>query len=271
MLSVLVCANGPARARKTRVTGRIIVSKTQTHCSRVKYAYWMYEVPDLPHPPCRKGLHSYLVTLNKWNSKRAAKLLRNKDKTAVVKLHGVQLEPRMLVVPKEGQSYEVTITNTDRFRHQIFSPHPKHKDVGSGILEPGSSTTVRFESLPAVEEGKVAYVPLRCRRFGHIKGGVAFVRSTFYSRVGARGRFSLPRVERGTYVLRVWNRGKQVHKREIKVRRRTLRVKIDLRPEEEKQKAKKKATPRPDKNKKQSDKKRRRRRRRRRRTRRRRR
>lgn len=221
----------PASARKTRVVGRIKLPKSKLECGEIEKAYWAFEVPDLPHPPCRAGMHGYLVTLDHWDAKRAKKLSGGRTNPSI-KLHGVQLEPRMLVVPKESQSYDVTITNTDRFGHEIYSPG--NDKLGTETINPSTSRTVRFDSLPAVERGAVAYYPLRDKSFSHVEGGVAFVRSTAYSKVDRSGRFLIKRVPSGTYALRVWHRGKKIHQQEIKVRRRPVRMTIDLRPEKQK-------------------------------------
>ena len=253
-----------ARRRKATVRGILKAPRNKAQCSPPKKAYWSFEVPNLPHPPCRPVYQYYLITLDTWDAKRAKKLSGGERKNPVVTLKGVDFAPKLIVVPKDAQSYDVTLRNTDRFKHAIYSP--KHKGIGVERIESSTSSTVRFESLPALSKGAVHFIPLKCKLFSHMNGGVAFVRSTAYAVVGPRGRFVIRRVPRGEYTLRVWRKGQKVHERKIKVGRRGARLDLDLLKKKERasKKDKKEASDKKDEEKEKSSSRRRRRRRRRR-------
>ncbi len=215
------------RGGTAMITGTLRASRDldmKDQCAPAETAYWSFGVPSLPHPPCRPVYSKYIITLDHWNPKDARKALSGKDLTII--LGGVDFEPPLIAIPKEGQSYYVTIRNTDRFRHGVYSPGNKNIDVE--FIESGTASTMKFASLPSLKRGEVLYYPLRCKYFDHMRGGVAFVHSTSYAIVGPRGHFSIPRVPPGKYTLRVWRKGETIHEKSITVDRKGLRLDLNL-------------------------------------------
>lgn len=223
-----------ARRRNSQVNGILNAPKSKGQCTTPETAYWSFGVPNLPHPPCRPIYWSYIITLDHWNEGDARKLRGDSRENPTVTIKGVDFNPKIIAIPKESQSYEVTIRNTDRFKHEIYSPEVKK--LGTEVIESSVSSTMRFASLPSLAKGEVYYVPLRCKLFDHMRGGVAFVHSTAYAIVGPRGRFSISRVPHGKYTLRVWKKDKKIHEKEITVGRRGVSLKLNL-IEEKKKKA----------------------------------
>lgn len=220
-------SSGGQRGGTASITGTLKSSRDldlKDQCATPETAYWSFGVPGLSHPPCRPVYAKYIITLDHWNQEEARKALSGKDLT--IKLEGVDFKPVLTVIPKEGQTYHVTIRNTDRFRHAIHSP--ENKNIDTEIIESGTAASMKFSSLPSLDRGEVLYYPLRCKYFDHMRGGVAFVHSTSYAVVGPQGRFSIQRVPPGKYRLKVWRKGEKIHEKSITVDRRGLRLDLNL-------------------------------------------
>ena len=219
--AVILTALGQAHARTATVSGVIKAPGDRSHCSRFAKAYWAFEVPNLPHLPCRPRLNGYIVTLNLWQAKRA-----RTSKGYAVKLYGVQFKPRILIIPKDAQSYDVTIENQDRYKHQIFSPDAPR--LGRELIAPNGNRTIQFDKLSPLQEGHLQMFRLRCRFFPHMQGAVAFTRSTAFAVANRRGGFRIRRVPTGKYVLRVYHWGQKVYEKPVTVGKRGANVTVKL-------------------------------------------
>ncbi len=209
--------------------GRILVPRSQKACRSVQKAYWQFTVPNVTPPSCRPEVGGYLVTLDEWDPKVAKRMWRRATKGGTsprVRIYGVSFVPRVLLVPKEEQSYQVVVTNQDRFLHEVYSPDKKG-DEGQ-VVAPDGSLTENFDGLRPLDAGEAQFFRLRCKRFAHMRGAVVFVRSTALAVTGPTGRFRIP-VSQGRHLLRVWHDGKKVAERTVTVGRRPSDVTIDLR------------------------------------------
>ncbi len=234
---------GARRRRKKKYTLRGLVRAPgdRSHCRTPAFAYWVFTVPNVTPPPCRPRLVDYLVTGDEWDGKVAEGMLRKLGAGGIeVKIHGVRFEPRVLVVPKDAQSYEVTFQNRDRFFHEVLAPGNK---VSSLAVPPMGSATLEFPDLPPLGTGEVRWFRLGDRWFPHMRGAVVFVRSTALAVPDPAGRFSL-RLAPGDHVLRLWHRGRLVAKRKVTVRRRTKPVIFEVGPKAQKARPKERTAPR---------------------------
>lgn len=223
LLSFLLVEALPYPAHGATITGTLKAKASLAHCARSQKAYWSFEVESLPHIPCRPRLTGYLVTLDLWQVKGAPT-----TRSHALKLSGFAFSPDLLVIPKDSQAYEVTVTNEDRFAHKIFSP--ASKELGRELISPNESRTLKFEGLSPLPEGQVQVFPMRCERFPHMLGAVVFVRSTAYDVVDPHGRFRIKNVPKGTYTLRVFRFGQQVSEQKVTVGRKPVNIDIDLLP-----------------------------------------
>ena len=101
--------------------------------------------------------------------------------------------PTITVIPI-GAS--VRFENTDRIYHRVFSISPA-KPFELGGTAPGSSNEVRFD--------RTGLIQLYCNLHSNEAGFVLVTPNRAFTRPDSLGRFRLPKLPEGTYVLHVWH------------------------------------------------------------------
>lgn len=134
---------------------------------------------------------------------------------ATVTLHGLRMDPRVVVVPLGGA---VEFKNDDRV------PHTLYIERASSLMAPaptpaGQSRTQKFY---AAGEYRV-----RDEEYPHIEGTVLVQQSPFYARLDDKGGFKLE-VPEGKYTLKVFWRDKWVATQPIEVGTRTTEVTVQV-------------------------------------------
>lgn len=110
-----------------------------------------------------------------------------------VALREDRFAPRVLAVPA-GTSVE--LANRDRFYHSTFSVSgAKRFDLGK--TAPGRRDTLEF--------GRAGVVNLHCEIHPRAVGYVVVTPNRAYATPDSMGRFSIPRLPRGRYVLHAWH------------------------------------------------------------------
>jgi high-affinity iron transporter len=123
---------------------------------------------------------------------------------ALVRQVGLLFVPRVQVA-RLGQS--ATITNEDAETHSVHN-------IGAGqnfnlVMAPGLTMKVPLDS--------VGVVKLVCDVHSHMRGYVLVSRSPWAAVCSADGRFQIPDVPEGRYLLRVWHEMGDELKKEIKI------------------------------------------------------
>lgn len=205
MLLVLACA---ATASATTVRGNVILPiepRVPEHD-----AHWRVENGVLPLGPRQPDPHADLVVVLDGPSTGKEKL-----GNATVTLHGLRLDPRVVVVPIGGA---VEFKNEDRV------PHTLYVERATSMMSPtptpaGQSRTQKFY---AVGEYKI-----RDEEYPHIEGAVLAVQSPFVARVDDKGNFKLD-VPEGKYTLKVFYRDKWVVTQPLEVGTKTTEVNVQV-------------------------------------------
>ncbi|MCD6499147.1 MAG: hypothetical protein J7M25_12725 [Deltaproteobacteria bacterium] len=230
LLMILLVSAPTAHARTAFVRGQILAAPDRSTCRPPVKAYWSFQVPNLTAPLCHPGIRGYLVTIDQWDARRAKAMMakaRHGRSGPTIDLYGVRFKPSILMIPKENQSYDITFINRDRFTHEIFSPNAS--SAGSTVIPPDGTGVLHFSGLAPLDDGTIQTFTLRCRRFAHMQGTVAFVHTTASVLANRGGAFFITRVSLGSHVLRVWYHGRKVHEQTIQVGRRGVTLTVDLR------------------------------------------
>ena len=144
------------------------------------------------HAAPKAGPQDAIVYLEKVPDKVEATLARA-PQAAVVAQENHRFVPR--VVPVVAGS-TVRFENRDRVYHNVFSVAPtKRFDVGK--YAPGKFKEVRFDSAGVIQ--------LFCDIDPAMSGYVVVLPHHAFARPDAMGAFTLPRLPRGTYTVKVWH------------------------------------------------------------------
>lgn len=109
---------------------------------------------------------------------------------------GTRFSPRVVVIPAGG---EVEFANPDQLYHSAFSVSGARRfDLGK--LRPGRRDTLAFP--------KSGVVNLHCEIHPKAVGYVVVTPNHAYARPDRSGRFRLPKLPPGSYVLRAWHPAK---------------------------------------------------------------
>lgn len=99
-----------------------------------------------------------------------------------------------VVVVTPGSAVE--FPNRDPFDHNIFTNEPG-SEFDAGLYGRGESASATFR--------KVGAVPIYCNIHSRMVGHVVVVGTPYFAQAAADGRWSIPRVPAGRYVLRFWH------------------------------------------------------------------
>ena len=122
-----------------------------------------------------------------------------------VELKDQGFRPRILAIPA-GSSVE--FANHDTLFHSVFSVSPARK-FDLGRCGRGKTRRVTFE--------RPGLVKVYCTIHPNMAAYILVVPSEVFARPDSLGRFALPRLPRGTYVVNVWHPDFPVVRRNVKV------------------------------------------------------
>lgn len=116
---------------------------------------------------------------------------------ATVELHGLRLDPRVVVVPVGGS---VEFKNSDRVPHTLYIEH------ATSLMkpEPTPAQQARTQKFYAAGEYRV-----RDEEYPHIDGDVIVLSTPWFTRLDDKGQFKIELPE-GKYTLRIFWRDKWV-------------------------------------------------------------
>jgi plastocyanin len=134
---------------------------------------------------------------------------------ATAELHGLRLDPRVVVVPVGGT---VEFKNDDRLPHTLYVEH------ATSLMkpEPTPSGQSRTQKFYASGEYRV-----RDEEFPHVDGMVLVLQSPYFARLDEKGQFKLD-VPEGKYTLRVFYRDRWVVTQPLDVAAHTTEVTIQV-------------------------------------------
>jgi plastocyanin len=122
-----------------------------------------------------------------------------------VELRGQTLRPRILVVPAGTR---VEFANHDSLFHNIFSVSPA-KPFNLGRFGRGESKRVTFD--------KPGLVNVYCSLHPNMAAYILVVPNRAFTRPDSLGRFFLPTLPRGRYVVNVWHPDYPAIRREVTI------------------------------------------------------
>ncbi len=115
-------------------------------------------------------------------------------KHGVMDQQNLTFEPHVLPVVKGAA---VDFPNSDKVRHNVYSPAGSAKRFNLGTYPAGTVKTLQFEE-PGV-------VPLLCNVHSEMSAFVVVLDTPYYATTDKFGRFSIKGVAPGKYVLRAWH------------------------------------------------------------------
>jgi plastocyanin len=134
---------------------------------------------------------------------------------ATVELHGLRLDPRVVVVPVGGT---VEFKNDDRVPHTLYIEH------ATSLMkpEPTPAGQSRAQKFYAAGEYRV-----RDEEYPHIDGTVLVLQTPYFVRLDERGQFKMELPE-GKYTLRIFYRDKWVVTQPLEVGAHTTEVTVQV-------------------------------------------
>ncbi len=189
--------SGLARAGTVRGT---VTLPAETRAADTRDGHWRVENGMLPVGPRWPDPRSEVVVVLEGGPAADAKH-KDKDKAADDKppiinmeLHGLRLDPRVLVVPVGAT---VSFKNADRVPHSLFLENAMSL-MGPESQPAGQTRTVRVMAS--------AEYAVRDQEYPHIEGTIVAVDTSHASQVDDKGTFKIE-VPEGKYKMRVYWRG----------------------------------------------------------------
>ena len=119
--------------------------------------------------------------------------LRLASTNTAMNLQSRKFSPRVRVV---GEGSLLAFTNQDPFNHNVFSKAP------SGTFDTGVFGRGRTRETAFREAG---VIPIYCDVHPKMTGYVIVLSTPYYAQAGTDGRFTIPRVPAGRYVVHAWH------------------------------------------------------------------
>jgi plastocyanin len=172
--------------------------------------HWRVENGVLPIAPRPSELRGEVVVVLEGGARK-----EGDPPTLTVELHGLRLDPRVLVAPMGA---------TIQFKNEDRVPHTLYADNATSIMAPqptpaGQSRAQRF--LAAGE------YHIRDQEYPHIDGAVIVTQTPYAAAVDEKGNFKLD-VPEGKYTLRVWWRGAWAVTQPLEVAGRTTEIAVQV-------------------------------------------
>jgi hypothetical protein len=136
---------------------------------------------------------------------------------ATVLLHGLRIDPRVVVVPVGGS---VEFKNDDRVPHTLYVEH------ATSLMKPeptpaGQARTQRFYATGEYR--------IRDEEYPHVDGVVLVLKTPYFTRLDDKGQFKIELPE-GKYTLRVFFRDRWVVTQPLEVGPRATEVTVQVPP-----------------------------------------
>jgi len=198
---LLVALATPASAGT--LVGTVVVRDTLPENRRIRASdavVWVERIPERTERDLARG------------PRRGWFLQRTPPPLPVLTLSDQRFSPSV-VAAAVGQG--VVIRNLDRVWHGVFSAAPAAR-VDVGKRPPGARDTLRL-ATPGV-------VPLRCDLHPDEWAFVVVTPNHASARPGADGRWQLPALPAGRYVVRAWAPLRELKRQEVQVPRRGERA-----------------------------------------------
>jgi hypothetical protein len=207
---VVLVAGG---ARAATVRGQVSLPAEARGADRE--GHWRVDNGVLPVGPRTPDPRTEAVIVLEGGPARQPKSADEKPPTITVELHGLRLDPRVLVAPT---GTTITFKNSDRV------PHTLYLENAQTLMppEPTPSGTSRSVRLMASAEYQV-----RDQEYPHIDGTVVVTDSAHAAQVDDKGQFKID-VPEGRYTLKVWFRGAWVVTMPVEVGPRVTELKVDV-------------------------------------------
>jgi hypothetical protein len=176
--------------------------------------HWRVENGVLPVGPRTPDPRSEVIIVLEGGPAKA-KSADDKPSTMTVELHGLRMDPKVMVAPT---GTTITFKNADRV------PHTLYLDNAQTLMppEPTPSGMSRSVRLLAPAEYQV-----RDQEYPHIDGTVVVTDSTHAAQVDDKGSFKLE-VPEGRYTLKAWFRGVWAVTMPVEVGPRVTDLKVDV-------------------------------------------
>jgi hypothetical protein len=161
--------------------------------------HWRVENGVLPIGPRLPDPHLDVIVAVDAQSKKEAAL-----PDAQVELHGLRIDPRVIVIPVGGA---VDFKNSDRVPHTLYLEH------ASSLMPPTPTPSGQSRKQKFFAAGEYH---VRDEEFPHVDGMVLVVQTPYYARLDEKGTFKLDLPE-GKYTLRVFWHDKWVVSQPLEV------------------------------------------------------
>ena len=128
-----------------------------------------------------------------WLEPTGASRAKGSSMNVTIELRNRQFSPRVRAVT-EGS--KVDFPNMDSFSHNVFSKSPDGP-FDTGVYARGRSKDQTFK--------EAGVFPIYCNIHPRMTGYVVVLKTPYFAQAGLDGRFSVPNVPAGTYVLHAWH------------------------------------------------------------------
>jgi plastocyanin len=135
--------------------------------------------------------------------------------TTTVSLHGLRLDPRVVVVPVGGT---VEFKNDDRVPHTLYVEH------ATSLMKPEPTPAGQARSQRFFAAGEYR---IRDEEYPHVDGVVLVLKTPYFARLDEKGQFKIELPE-GKYTLRVFFRDRWVATQALEVGSRATEVTVQV-------------------------------------------
>jgi hypothetical protein len=136
---------------------------------------------------------------------------------AQVELHGLRMEPRVIVIPVGGA---VDFKNSDRVPHTLYLEH------AASLMPPTPTPSGQSRKQKFFAAGEYH---VRDEEFPHVDGMVLVLQTPYFARLDEKGTFKLDLPE-GRYTLRVFWHDKWAITQSLEVGKATTEVNLQVPP-----------------------------------------
>jgi hypothetical protein len=187
----ILCLPGIVHAGTIRGT---VTLPVETRTVDTRDGHWRVDNGVLPVGPRWPDPRSDVVVVLESEKSPPKKGADDKSPTINMELHGLRLDPRVLVVPVGAN---VAFKNSDRV------PHTLYLENAATLLGPESQPAGQTRSVRLLTSAEYA---VRDQEYPHIEGTIVAVESPYAAQVDEKGGFKLEAPE-GKYRLKVYWHG----------------------------------------------------------------
>ena len=130
---------------------------------------------------------------------------KQKELRSLIALQARAFQPRVRVIPVGSR---IEFPNQDSFNHNVFT-NSALGEFDLGVYGKGKSRDATFK--------RAGLYPIYCNIHARMTGYVLAVSTPYFTQPGIDGRFEIPSVPAGRYVMSVWHERAPTQKQEITV------------------------------------------------------